>query len=73
MSEYSKAFGKRLREARKAAGMCQEELGDLVVYGHNTVRAWEEGKRLPHLDIACQLALHLGVTVGWLVAGEGER
>ena len=73
MSEYNKEFGKRLRQARKAACMSREELGNLIAYGHHTVTAWERGRRLPRLDVVCEMAKHLGVTVGWLAAGEGER
>ena len=71
--EFNKEFGKRLRQARKAAGLSHEELGNLIMYGFRTIKAWEEGRRLPHLDVVCEMAGHLGVTVGWLAAGEGER
>lgn len=73
MKTYDKkAFGNRLRAARKNAGITSEEVATKLDFCGVTVRYWECGRSTPTLQTLCQLADMLGVSVGWLAAGEGD-
>lgn len=41
------SVGKALRDARKAAGLTQEELANRLRYTRPTIAMWESGKREP--------------------------
>lgn len=72
MKTYDKkAFGNRLRAARKKVGITSEEVATKLDFCGVTVRYWECGRSTPTLQTLCQLADMLGVSVGWLAAGEG--
>lgn len=66
------AFGKRLCKARKRAGLSQYELAEKLQITQPAVSWWENGRHAPTLEFMIPLAEALGVTVGWLAAGEGE-
>ena len=70
--EHNKAFGQRLRQARKAAGLKTEELGEKVFYGKWAIESYERGMRLPPIETVCKMAEVLGVSVNWLTEGRGE-
>lgn len=63
-------FGSNLRDARVRAGLTQDELGEKIGAGGNTVARWERNERLPS-DPAqlVKLAIELDTTVENL-AGE---
>ncbi len=44
-------FAEQLTAARKAAGMTQEELSEVVHVARNTISNWERGQRQPDLDM----------------------
>lgn len=54
-------FGMRLAEARKARGMTQEQLAQLLHVSRQTVSHWENGRALPDLAMAQRLAEELGL------------
>ena len=58
-----KELGARLREARKAAGLYQEELARRVGVSVDTVRRWESGAREPRASDLQSLARVLGEDV----------
>jgi DNA-binding XRE family transcriptional regulator len=63
---------KNLKQFREQAGLKQNELGLLV--GHKSgakVSMWESGAGVPPLELAAELAAHLGVTTSQLL-GEAE-
>lgn len=65
------AVGKRLREARQAAGLSQRDLsfeGCTVAY----ISRIESGARIPSLQILREFAQKLGVTAEYLATGELE-
>lgn len=68
--ELSATLGSRIREARKKAGMSTEELCAKVYASNRSIQSYESGKIIPNLVMVCNLAKVLGVTVGWLIAGE---
>ena len=65
-------FGERLYKARKNAGMTQQELADEVGVTDRAIGNWESGHNAPTSFNVCMLAKALGVSAGWLIAGEGE-
>src|SRR5436305_10197699 len=65
------AVGRRLKEARLAAGMSQRELsfpGCTAVY----ICRIERGDRVPSLQVLRELARRLGVSEGHLATGSDE-
>lgn len=69
-------IGERIRSARKAAGMSQEELGRKLGIGKSSVSEWESGKRPLPMDVMEQISEELNVGVpylmGWNVALDGN-
>jgi len=66
------AVGRRLQEARRAAGLTQRQLsfdGCTSAY----VSRIEAGARIPSLQILHEFARRLGVTPEYLATGESER
>lgn len=53
--------GKRLREARKAAGLTQVELADLIARSQPSIYKWEKGVTEPPVEVRHKLAEVLGV------------
>lgn len=65
------ALGKRLKEARKAAGLSQSDLAELVGMTQAAVGALET-RDSRQSSKAVELARALGVRLEWLISGEGE-
>lgn len=61
------AFGRVLREARKAKGLSQEELAGAAEFDRTYPSLLERGLRTPTLTVVIQLAKVLGVTAAYLV------
>lgn len=53
----------RLAQRRKAAGLTQEQLADLLAVDRSTVVRWERALTEPHPSIRPMIALNLGVTM----------
>lgn len=68
-------IGERIRGARKAAGMSQEELGRRLDIGKSSVSEWESGKRALPIDVIEQISEELNVSVpylmGWNFVSDG--
>ena len=65
-------FGMKLKEARKAAHMTQQELGIEVGVSAVAVRMWESGLRRPGITRVRELAQTLGVSVEHLMTSDDE-
>ncbi|MEM6914804.1 MAG: helix-turn-helix domain-containing protein [Pseudomonadota bacterium] len=65
-------FGDRLTGARDAAGLNQSELAKRLGVKVKTIRAWENDQSEPRANKLQMLAGLLGVSIMWLLAGEGE-
>lgn len=65
-------FGQRLRELRKARNMTIEELGVVFDVRKQTVSRWENGERLPYLDLACTIAEYFEVSLDYLAGRESK-
>lgn len=64
-----KRFADRLREARVAAGMTQEQLGFALGITKSSVSAWENGRETPSFRMLPELRRQLGRSLDELVCG----
>lgn len=62
--------GKFIAELRKAKGMTQQELADMLNLSNKTVSKWETGSGSPDISNLPILADILGITVDELLRGE---
>lgn len=67
---YMKDFADRLREARKAAGLTQEQLGFAVDVTKSSVSAWENNREAPSFKLLHQLRAALGCSLDELICGD---
>jgi len=61
MDEFSRAFGRKLRDARKEAGLSQGDLADRVELSRTSITNIEKGAQQPSLKLALKLADEVGV------------
>ncbi len=71
-SEEQATFGDRLTGAREASGLSQKELASKVGVKLETLRAWEDDIKEPRANRLQMLSGILGVSLQWLLSGEGE-
>ena len=64
--------GLRIRLARIARGLTQEELGRCIHRTKTTVHHWETEKTKPTIETLRKVAQHLCVKENWLILGHGE-
>lgn len=60
-------LGARVRELRRAAGMTQERLADLMGVSYQAVSKWENGATLPDVTLIAPLARVFGVSTDALL------
>jgi ribosome-binding protein aMBF1 (putative translation factor) len=65
-------FGDRLMGAREAAGLGQGELAKRIGVKVKTIKAWEDDQAEPRANRAGMLAGLLGVSLTWLLSGQGD-
>ena len=68
--KWQAEIGERLRDARKARGLTQAEIGALVFVGDDAISAIEKGVNLLQPDIAQKLDQNLGITWSYLYTGR---
>ena len=78
MQNVTELFGARIRELRKARGMTQDQLADILDIEQKHVSLIELGKSYPSLDRLAHIAEALQVTLPSLfdfmhMGGESER
>jgi len=71
-SDETATFGDRLAAAREAAGLKQKQLAQKIGVKPSTLRHWEEDLSEPRANRLSMLGGILGVSMGWLLNGEGE-
>ena len=71
-SPEASTFGDRLQAAREAAGLSQESLAKRLGVKTKTLRNWEEDIAEPRANRLTMMAGVLGVSITWLLHGEGE-
>ena len=69
---YAKAFGRRLRSVREAAGLTQERVAERAHTDAKYMSALENGRSSPTLDTIMALAKALNVRADDLMLLEGE-
>ena len=69
---HKEEFAKRLKEARKRAGLTQEELSEQINVSITTVRRWEWGTRSPRVDELRRIAQKLNIPEEELLYGAND-
>ncbi|HHQ4686170.1 TPA: LexA family protein [Aeromonas veronii] len=64
-------INERIKQTRKRLGYSQEILGSRVGVSRVSISQWERGENTPNGRYLNELAAALGVTVDWLLTGEG--
>lgn len=64
-----KQFSDRLREARRASGMTQEQLGFTLNITKSSVSAWENGREMPSFKLLPELREALSRSLDSLICG----
>ncbi|MFK7943945.1 MAG: multiprotein-bridging factor 1 family protein [Paracoccaceae bacterium] len=70
--EDASTFGDRLARAREAAGMDQQQLARRLGVKLTTVGNWEDDRSEPRANRLQMLTGLLGVSIVWLLTGQGE-
>jgi len=63
-------LGLRIAALRRAAGISQSELANMLKISPSAVGMYEQGRREPSLDILAAMAEFFGVTIDFLVTGK---
>lgn len=63
-------FATRLRQARKAAGLRQSDLGARIGLTGSAIGAYEQGRNEPDLALLAMISKELGKTVDWFLGIE---
>jgi len=71
LQDYKEGLADRLRVAREAQGIEQQDLATLVGLSRAMLSDFERNTRLPNLEHLLSLAKALHVQFAWLVSGEG--
>ena len=62
--------GSRLREIRKAKGLTQEKLGDLIGVGKSAICCYEKETRNPTLEAIIEMIHVFGVSADYLLGAD---
>jgi transcriptional regulator with XRE-family HTH domain len=71
-SEDAATFGDRLAGARDASGLSQKGLADKLGVKQSVIANWEQDTKEPRANRLQMLSGLLGVSLTWLLTGEGE-
>ena len=71
-SDDQATLGDRLAAARDAGGLTQNELAQRLGVRAKTLRDWENDLSEPRANRLQMLAALLGVSLRWLLTGEGD-
>ncbi|MFN3952997.1 MAG: helix-turn-helix domain-containing protein [Pararhodobacter sp.] len=71
-SDDQATLGDRLAAAREAAGLSQSALAGRLGVRLKTLRGWENDLAEPRANRLQMLAAMLGVSLRWLLTGEGD-
>lgn len=63
-------LGERIAQARKQAGLSQEQLGEKLGVSRQAVSKWEGDQTNPDVAYVAQMCRTLGVSSDWLLLGE---
>lgn len=65
-------MNERLKIMRKALGLKQRELADVIGVKENTVAIWESGSKSPSSRAIRDICREFAINEAWLRTGEGE-
>ena len=70
MDEYERRveFGRKLRQLRKEKKLTAKELGEKFGLAPTTISGYEQGYRVPDMEIVVRFAEFFGVSVDYLVS-----
>ncbi len=68
-----KEVGKRLKSLRKARGLTQEQLSDILYVSPNHVYKMESGGRMPSMEICLNICSYFGVSLDYLITGKWQN
>lgn len=71
-SDEQATLGDRIAAAREAAGLSQTQLATRLGVRSRTLRGWESDLSEPRANRLQMMAAMLGVSLRWLLSGEGE-
>ncbi|MEZ5778113.1 MAG: helix-turn-helix transcriptional regulator [Paracoccaceae bacterium] len=71
-SEDAATFGDRLAAAREASNLSQAELAERIGVKTRVIEQWEADSKEPRANRLQMLAGMLGVSLMWLLTGEGD-
>lgn len=71
-AEEAATLGDRVVAAREATGMTQKDLARQLGVKLKTVQGWEDDRTEPRANKAQMMSGVLGVSLTWLLSGEGE-
>ena len=71
-SDEVATFGDRVAAAREAATMSQAQLARRLGIKQSTLKSWEDDLSEPRANRLSMLAGLLGVSISWLISGQGE-
>ena len=67
--DYS-VIGSRIKQARLAKNMTQEDLAEKLGVTDRAISKWENGRGMPDLSLMKPLCNELGITINDLLSGE---
>lgn len=71
--ENIEKVGKRLRALREEKNITQEELGKILGTSHVTIGRYENGERIPKLDILIDLANYFETSLDYLLFRSDKK
>ena len=66
-------FAERLKKLRKERGLSQKNLADIFNYSRTTISNYEHDKRLPDINVLCQLAQFFDVSTDYLIGRSNKK
>lgn len=67
--ETKMTLGKKLRSARKSAGLTQEQLSEKLLVSRQAITKWEAGKGMPDIENLKRLSKLLNISIDYLLDG----
>lgn len=69
----TKSLGTRIKEARKKAGITQDDLAKRLKIALSTFNKYEKDHRVPGADVLAKIAKELNADSGWLLTGDETK